>query len=57
METIDKKGRKLIKAELDAAAERAGLKVLFVVDNDVSELLRQVLTEIQKITEKLEQLD
>jgi len=52
METIDKKGRKLIKAELEAGGKAGGRAVLFTASDqeaDSQTLLLKILVELRQI--------
>ena len=52
METIDKKGRKLVKAELEAGGKSKGRDVLFTASDqeaDALGLLRLILIEQRQI--------
>lgn len=57
METIDKKGRILTRADIEAAAKRGGVNVLFVVDTDVSELLKEIIKQLKQANKYLSNLD
>lgn len=42
METIDKKGRKVTRADIEAQAKHKGQQILYVIDADLkAELIRQ----------------
>lgn len=52
----DKKGRKVIKADIDSEAERAGQIILFVVDAEASELMAEVLTQLKIMNRHLSKI-
>lgn len=49
METIDKKGRKLTRADIDAGKVRIGQNVLYVIDAETKDVQKRILSTLKNI--------
>ena len=57
MTKYNKKGAEILDMQLRAQKKRQSLDIIYVVDTDVSELLREVLEQLKQVNEYLSKFD